>query len=122
MFAENEYATYVIKEGILYVEYKNVKLDLAAAISIVEDRFVVQEGQSIPVLCDIRKVRGINKTARIYLSIEGSSFVKAVAFIVEAPVSDMFSKFYLRTSKPPIPTMVFETISEALIFLKKYKW
>ena len=121
MFIENEYATYMINDGILHVEYKNVNLDLSAAVSIVEDRFALQEGQSIPVLCDIRKIKGINKTARIYLSIEGSSFIKAVAFIVEAPVSDMFSKFYLRTSKPPIPTMVFELISEALIFLKKYK-
>ncbi|MGC1632625.1 MAG: hypothetical protein WA749_10995 [Gelidibacter sp.] len=121
MFMENEYATYTIKDGILHVEYKNVNLDLSAAISIVEDRFALQKGQSIPVLCDIRRVNGINRTARIYLSIEGSSFINAVAFIVEAPVSDMFSKFYLRSSKQTIPTMVFTMISEALMFLKKYK-
>lgn len=121
MFIENEYATYIINDGILHVEYKNIKLDLSAAVNIVKDRLTLQEGRSIPVLCDIRKIRGINKTARIYLSIEGSSFVSAVAFIVETPVSNMFSRFYLHTSKPQIPTMAFHRIGDALIFLKKYK-
>lgn len=118
---ENEYATYTIKDGILHVEYKNIKLDLSSAVNIVEDRLNLQEGRSIPVLCDIRRIKGINKTARNYLSIEGSSFIKAVAFIVETPVSDMFLKFYLRTNKPQIPTMVFEMINVALMSLRKYK-
>ena len=121
MFVENEFATYTINDGILHVAYKNVNLDLSAAVRIVEDRLALQQGRSVPVLCDIRNIKGINKTARIYLSHEGSSFVEAVAFIVETPVSEMLSKFYLRTSKPVIPTMAFETVWEALMFLERYK-
>ncbi|MGJ8550702.1 hypothetical protein HSX10_16365 [Winogradskyella undariae] len=119
---ENEYATYNIVNGILYVTYrKDVILDLPAAVYVVKDRLSLHEGLFLPVLCDVRQIKEINKAARVYLAIEGSTLIKAVAFIVESPVSDMLSKFYLRTSKPPIPTEAFTTMEQALIFLNQYK-
>lgn len=121
MFIENEFATYTIDDGILHIEYKDVNLDLSAAISVVKDRLLLQEGECIPVLCDIHHIKEINMAARIYLSVEGSAFINAVAFIVATPVSEMQSKFYLSTRKPRIPTMVFEKKSDALMFLNKYK-
>jgi len=121
MSFENDYATYEIIEGILHVKYKNIVLDLPEAVYIVKDRLDMQEGQFMPVLCDIRDIKEINKAARVYLSIEGSAFIKAVAFIVGSPVSEMLSEFYLRTSKPTIPTKSFNNIREALRFLNVYK-
>ncbi|MBJ7881618.1 DUF7793 family protein [Gelidibacter salicanalis] len=121
MTYENEYATYQIIEGILHVKYKNIAVDLPEAVYIVKDRLDLQEGQFMPVLCDIRDIKEINKAARIYLSIEGSAFIKAVAFIVESPVSEMLSQFYLRTSKPTIPTEAFDNIHDALVYLNAYR-
>tara|TARA_R110002073_G_scaffold327921_3_gene508846 strand:- start:3849 stop:4223 length:375 start_codon:yes stop_codon:yes gene_type:complete len=119
---ENAYATYKLENGILYVVYsKDVILDLPAAVYIVKDRLSMHEGRFLPVLCDIRQIKEINKAARAYLSIEGSILIKAVAFIVDSPVSEMLSEFYLRTSKPPIPTESFNTMEEALKFLNKFK-
>lgn len=119
---ENEYATYSLEDGILYITYnKDVVLDLPAAVYVVKDRLLIHEGRSLPVICDIRQISEINKAARTYLSIEGSTLIKAVAFIVESPVSEMLSEFYLRTSKPPIPTESFNDIEQALKFLNKFK-
>ncbi len=119
---ENEYANYKIEDGVLFITYhKDVILDLPAAVFIVKDRLSIHEGLALPVVCDIRQIKEINKAARTYLSIEGSTLIKAVAFIVESPVSEMLSEFYLRTSKPPIPTESFDTVAQALIFLAEFK-
>ena len=118
---ENDYAEYRLKNSIIYITYKkNVRIDLKAGIQIVKDRLLLHKDQPLPVLCDIRGIKEINKSARDYLAIEGSTLVKAVAFIIEPPISEKLSKFYLRTSKPPIPTELFEETSEALIYLSKF--
>lgn len=119
---ENDYAKYDLVDGILHITYrKDVILDLPAAVYIVKERLSIHEGQFLPVLCDIRQIKEINKAARAYFSIEGSTLIKAVAFIVESPVSKMLSKFYLKTSKPPIPTEAFNTKEQALTFLNLFK-
>ena len=118
---ENDYAEYRLKDSVMYITYKeNVRIDLKAGIQIVKDRLLLHKDEFLPVLCDIRGIKEINKPARDYLANEGSALIKAVAFIVEAPLSEKLSKFYLRTSKPPIPTGLFEETSEAMIYLSKF--
>ncbi|WP_299109443.1 hypothetical protein [uncultured Winogradskyella sp.] len=119
---ENEYASYKLIDGILYVTYtKDVILDLPAAVYIVKERLSIHEGLYLPVLCDVRHIKEVNKAARSYLAIEGSILVKAVAFIVDSPVSEMLSEFYLRTNTPTIPTKAFSNFDLALKFLNSYK-
>lgn len=120
-FIENNYATYKIVEGLLNIRYHiGTSIDLFAAVKIVQDRLALQRGQSFPALCDIRGVREVNKEARDYLAMEGSLLLTAVAFLVEPPVSDAISSFYLFANKPPIPTQAFYTIEEAIKFLNNY--
>ncbi|SRX76478.1 hypothetical protein AEQU3_03478 [Aequorivita antarctica] len=108
-------------DDIVYIRYHiGITIDRKAAVKIVEDRLILQEGQTFPVLCDIRGVKDINKSARDYLAIEGSMLIKAVAFIVEPPLSEIMSKFYLKASKPPIPSRAFQTMEEAKEFLNEY--
>ncbi|MGV8815779.1 MAG: hypothetical protein ACOH2D_16875 [Gelidibacter sp.] len=121
MFHENDYATYKIVEGIVHVIYKNIDLDISQAVHIVKDRLLLQAGQFMPVLCDIRAIQGIDKASRAYLSLEGSAFVKAVAFVVDSPVSEMLSDLYLSTNSPPIPTRSFSNSEEALKFLNGFR-
>lgn len=118
---ENDYAEYRFLDHILNITYRHgVSINLNVAVQIVKDRLILQEGQSFPVLCDVRGIKEINKSARDYLAVEGSILIKAVAFIIESPVSEMLSKFYLKTSKPPIPTQAFEHIDNALRFLNGF--
>ncbi len=118
---ENDYAAFKLQDGVLYVTYhRDVCIDLKAATEVVQDRLSLHEGQSLPVLCDMRGVKEVNKAARAYLAIEGSILIKAVAFIVEPPVTEMLSLFYIRTSAPPIPTKPFKNLEEALVFLEPY--
>ena len=122
LFSENDYASYKLADGILFITYnKDVILDLPAAVYVVKERLLLHEGRSLPVLCDVRHIKEVNKAARSYLSIEGSILVKAVAFIVDSPVSEMLSEFYLRTNTPTIPTKAFNNFDVALKFLNQYK-
>ena len=120
-YLKNEYAEYFLKDGIIHITYKNgISINLDAAVKIVEDRLLFQEGEPFPVLCDIRGIREVDKSARDYLAIEGSLLVKAVAFIIEPPMSETLSKFYIRTSNPPIPVELFNDNSGALDFLNRF--
>ncbi|TYA89190.1 DUF7793 family protein [Seonamhaeicola marinus] len=121
-YFRNDYAEYSLDKGILFITYLNgVSIDLNASIQIVKDRLSLHESQFLPVLCDIRGVKEVNKSARAYLAMEGSTLIKAVAFIVEPPVSEVLSEFYIQTSKPPVPTKAFIDIEEALAFLNSFK-
>lgn len=122
-FYKNDYATYRLEEDILIIIYhEGVYVDLKAAVQVVKDRLLIQQGEHLAVLCDIRGIKEINKSARNYLALEGSVLIKAVAIIVEPPVSEILSTFYLRTNKPPIPNKAFHSLEEAKLFLRKLKF
>ncbi|TMU50752.1 hypothetical protein [Flagellimonas algicola] len=117
---ENKYAIYLLTDDLLHIIYKKGKsIDLEAAQIIVRDRMVIQEGVSLLVLCDIRELRIVNKPARDFFAIEGSLFIKALAFLIDPPVTDAMSEFYLSTHRTPMPTASFSKKSEAMDFLQK---
>ncbi len=120
-FYENEFVKYHFTNGVLHIVYKNdVSIDLNAGMQIVEDRLKMHQDRFLPVLCDIRGIKEVNKSARDYLAFEGSVLIKAVAFIVENPVSQMLSKYYIKTCKPPVPNQSFTNIDDALNFLNNF--
>ncbi|WP_422350898.1 hypothetical protein [Flagellimonas sp.] len=116
---ENKYAIYLLTDDLLHIIYKKGHLiDLDAAQVIVRDRMMVQEGREMPVLCDIREVRMVNKSARDYFALEGSLLIKALAFLIDPPVTDVISALYLGTHPHAVLTKSFSKKSEALAFLK----
>lgn len=120
MIFQNDFATYDCIDGILHVNFKPIVMDHDTALCIVRDRLVVQKGQSLPVLCDIRAVREITKSARSYFALEGSTFLTAVAFVVGSPVSKSLSSFYLHINSHSVPSEIFGDIDSALKFLKDF--
>ena len=120
-YIENEYAKLWIEDDILFVVYKNdVSIDLAGAIKIVEDRLFLQQGNAFLIFCDMRGVKSADKAARNYLAFEGSVLIKAVALLINNPLSYIISGFYLKTSKPIISTNVFTDEAKALTFLRSF--
>lgn len=115
---ENAFAVYLLTDDLLHIIYKKVPcINLKAAQRIVKDRMELQEGKAMPVLCDIREVRNIDKAARDYLALEGSLWVEKLAFLIDPPVTDMISSIYLDTHVQKIPTRSFTKKSEALAYL-----
>lgn len=118
---ENNFALYILDGGLLFIRYhKGIVINYEAAVRIVADRLKLQNGICYPALCDVRGIEEVDKPARDYLAREGSILLKAVAFIVGNPMSDILSYFYLKTTKPSIPTKAFQDRDEAKLFLEKY--
>ncbi len=115
---ENKFAVYLFTKDLMHIIYTAKSIDLNAAQIIVRDRMMVQEGQSMPVLCDIRELRMVNKQARDFFALEGSLLIKALAFLIAPPITDVLSEFYLNTQRSDIPSKSFTLKSEALHFLK----
>jgi hypothetical protein len=120
-FYENEYAQFWIANGILFFEYKpNTILNLEVAQRVVADRIHFQNEKSYPVLCDVRGIVNTDKSGRDYLAQSGSVLTKAVALIVHQQVSLTISNFYLRISKPSVPTQLFNNKEDALAYLEQF--
>lgn len=115
---ENTFAVYLLTDDLLHIIYKKVPfINFKAAELIVKDRMELQEGKVMPVLCDIREVRNIDKAARDYLALEGSLWIKKLAFLIDPPVTDMISSIYLDTHSQKVPTQSFTNKAEALAYL-----
>ena len=120
-YFENDFTQYMLVDKIVHIIYKKgVIIDLQASKRIVRDRLMFQEERAYPILCDIRQLRRVDKAARDYLALEGSLLIKALAFIIEPPVTDVMTRFYLMTNHPDIPTASFREISKALAYLGKF--
>jgi len=116
---ENPYAIYLLSHELLHIIYKKGPcIDLKAARIIVNDRMKLQEGRELPILCDIREVRKVNKPARDYFAREGSLWIKALAFLIDPPVTDTISNFYMGTHSQKVLTKSFTQKSKALAFLR----
>jgi hypothetical protein len=119
---ENEYAQFWIRNNILFFEYKpNVVIDLAVAQRIVADRIQMQNEKAYPILCIIRGVLNSDKAGRDYLAQTGSILTKAVSLVANQSVSLIMTSFYLKISKPSVPTTIFSDEASALAFLESYK-
>jgi hypothetical protein len=118
-YFQNQFAEYWTEDGVLFFVYKpGTNMDLAAARQVVNDRVEVQKGESYPVFCDMRGVRDSNKAARDYLAKEGSALVRAVAVLIDSPVTKVMLNFYLTISRPLVPTKMFTDKNQALEYLK----
>ena len=118
----NEYATFWIDDGILHFIYHPAGvIDITAAEKVVADRLKCQGDKAFPVFCDTRGLKDTDKAARDYLAREGSLLASAVAFLVNPPISQAITDFYVRTNKPLTPTKIFTEKYEALKFLKNYR-
>jgi hypothetical protein len=120
---QTKHAEFWFAHDLLFIKYKqDISITGAIALQIVKDRIQIQKGLAYCICCDVRGVKRIDKPARNYLAYEGAALCKAVVFLVDYPLSQMLSDFYIRTSRPPIPMKICMTMEEALTYLELYKY
>lgn len=116
-----QYTIMTVKNGVLKIIFKAVKINLKAARKIVSDRLKLQNEEALPVYCDIRNLQSVDIDAREYFAHLGSKLTEAVAIVAEEPYSAQLARIYIMASKPVVPTAIFTNQKDAYEFLNQSK-
>ena len=121
-YCENKYLEGWMENGVVFTVYKpELKIDLAIAKETVNLRKSIHNGITIPVFVDIRNLKSVTNEAREWLAQkEAQEFLSAVAIFTNTPIQNLFANFYLKLSKPPIPTQLFSDKEKAIRWLKLF--
>src|ERR1700758_2121498 len=118
---ETDYVKIWKEQSILYCVFSdNLEIDLNVAVHCVKERIDFSNNKSYCCLIDMRNLKFITKEAREYLATEGSKYVIAGALVTDSPLSNALANIFLLINKPPVPTKLFSSEKEALIWLKKH--
>lgn len=115
-----KYMTMEIKKGILMVEYFDIHITLEVAKEIVANRLKYQKCETIPALAHGKGILSANKEARDYFATEGNEGMSALAIIMESAFGCVIGNFYLKVSRPNIPTKLFSNQEQAMKWLQQY--
>ncbi|MCP4520849.1 MAG: hypothetical protein GY827_04015 [Cytophagales bacterium] len=118
---QSKYVDLEIKNGILYGTYKNVEIDLEVAKEVVTTRLQFQQGETYPTIVFGDNILNANKEARDYFVQKGEEGLSAAAMVVTGVITKMLVNFYLKVSKPNIPTKFFNTEEEALEWIIQFR-
>ena len=118
---ENDFIKLWIDNGIMFGKYKpDVLIDIKAAKKVVEDRIRLAKGVDYPTLGFLDDLSNVTKEARDFFSHDdGVKNMKKLALLTGSPISKMFGNFFLKISKPTIPTRLFTRQEDALVWLKE---
>ena len=110
-------------DDIVHVtSFQGVEETLDQARASVNAIRQVSEGRRLPLLLDMRPIKGQKREVREYYSSpEASASYKAVAILVGSPISKMIGNIFIGIGKLPVPTKLFSAEEEALAWLKEFR-
>jgi hypothetical protein len=92
---------------------------LADAKEQVAHQRTMAGGKRLPFLMDISKVRMLSRDARNYFaSPEAAEVFSCTALVVASPISRAVGNFFLGLNKPLMPTRLFSTEADGLVWLR----
>lgn len=118
---ENTYVKFWMEDGIMFGKYKpGITIDLEVAKEVAAERIKLANGRLYSFVGFIEDLQNVTKEARDYFSQDdGVKGMKRLALITASPISKMFGNFFLKISKPSVPTRLFTSEPEALIWLRE---
>ena len=120
---DTAYVRYELDGDLLTAWYKKgLRITLPVAKEVVKTRLEFAENKPVVVLVYNLGVISFNKEARDFLaSNEGVHGIIAGAIVLDSPVGSFFGNFYMKVSKPKIPSHIFSKKDAALKWLSKYR-
>ncbi len=117
---ENHQLKIEIIDGVLHAHFKaGLKLTLADAKFLVDERVRLCNGKSYPFLIFDGGVVSMDRDARVYFSSdEGIRGILYAAFIESSVFSKMLINFFLKITSPKVKSKAFTNLEDALKWIK----
>jgi hypothetical protein len=81
----------------------------------------INGGKPTPVLVDIRSGQSIDREIRDYYSSKnGLLVIKALALLVESPITQIMANIFINMNQPSVPTRLFTSEAAAVTWLKAF--
>ena len=110
-------------DGILRLRMKPdvFELDLADAEEVIRAVGEVGGGVPRPALVDLRTLRSMSRDCRKYFAGPQTARVQSAAgLLVVSPIARAIGNFFMGLNKPLIPTRLFTSETEALVWLRDF--
>jgi hypothetical protein len=79
-------------------------------------------GQRRPILIDLRSIKTQSREVRAYYTgPEARKLLLAIGLLIDSPMSRMIGNFFLGFNKMDLPTRLFKSEDEALVWLKGFR-
>ena len=122
---ENDIHTLYLVDGIIHAAYTpKSHITLEKAKQTVKDRIEICNGVPMPVLGDIRHLKGMDNEAREYLAKdECFELLPAIAILAENPFQFIIYKFFFTfiNKENKVPTKLFRNKEKALLWLGAFR-
>ena len=109
-------------DGICRLDWvANAEVTMKAAQEVMAAYDAIRQDRRLPLLIDTKSMKSFAREARqYYASDEAAARASAAAIVVGTPVSKVLGNFYLGLSNPRLPSRLFTSEDEALIWLKGF--
>ncbi len=109
-------------DGIVRMKVKpNMQVNLQDVQASVRAVSEVCGGKRCPILVDMRGLMSMDREARVFLAGEETAKVEsAAALLISSPLTRAIGNFFMGLNKPLIPTRLFTSEAEALVWLKGF--
>jgi len=111
--------SHFIKDNILYVILnEDADIDIEMMKESEATRVELQKGEKIKVFVDARKIYQITSEAREYASGDINTKLSiGTAVLIKSLSTRLIVNFFIKVNKPIVPTKMFKSEEEALIWL-----
>jgi hypothetical protein len=116
-------ASITVDENNIFHFCYHFSFDITLEDAMLEIAFCTAAGggERVAALVNITNVKSVNREARQYYSSEDADRAyKAVALIVNSPVSKMLGNFFMGLNKPPMPLKLFNLEEDGIAWLKGF--
>lgn len=119
-YHRNEVVEFWIENGILFGRYLSDKVELKDAELATRFRKEITGNKAYPAYADLSNVKEVSREARSYFSNEAGEDLKAIALIINNPVTRMMVNFFMKFNQPSYPIRFFTNENEGVKWLKQF--